>query len=113
MSALLTTTMPCMKVVIDAVVEKGVRNDYVVLVHGAPLNEQFANAIGADTCCRDAAVAVETAKTFMAKRQDSTFAKKAWFPRGDAGAPSRPPKPVPQRDRTYARRNVGSHARCA
>src|ERR1044072_632680 len=48
MSALLTTTMPYMKVVIDALVEKGVRNDYVVLVGGAPLNEQVANAIGAD-----------------------------------------------------------------
>jgi methylmalonyl-CoA mutase cobalamin-binding domain/chain len=76
MSALLTTTMPYMKVVIDALVEKGVRNDYVVLVGGAPLNEQFANAIGADAYCRDAAVAVETAKTFMAKRQGSAFAKK-------------------------------------
>ena len=77
MSALLTTTMPYMKVVIDALIEKGVRNDYVVLVGGAPLNEQFANAIGADAYCRDAAVAVETAKTFMAKRQGSAFAKKA------------------------------------
>jgi methylmalonyl-CoA mutase cobalamin-binding domain/chain len=76
MSALLTTTMPYMKVVIDALVEKGIRNDYVVLVGGAPLNEQFANAIGADAYCRDAAVAVETAKTFMAKRQGSAFAKK-------------------------------------
>jgi methylmalonyl-CoA mutase cobalamin-binding domain/chain len=77
MSALLTTTMPYMKVVIEALVEKGIRNDYVVLVGGAPLNEQFANAIGADAYCRDAAVAVETAKSFMAKRQGSAFAKKA------------------------------------
>src|SRR5450432_4161366 len=69
MSALLTTTMPYMKVVIDALIEKGIRNDYVVLVGGAPLNEAFANAIGADAYCRDAAVAVETAKSFMAKRQ--------------------------------------------
>jgi len=76
MSALLTTTMPYMKVVIEALVEKGIRNDYVVLVGGAPLNEQFANAIGADAYCRDAAVAVETARTFMAKRQGSAFAKK-------------------------------------
>ncbi len=77
MSALLTTTMPYMKVVIDAMVEKGIRADHVVLVGGAPLNEQFANAIGADAYCRDAAVAVETAKSFMAKRQGSAFAKKA------------------------------------
>jgi methylmalonyl-CoA mutase cobalamin-binding domain/chain len=76
MSALLTTTMPYMKVVIDALVEKGIRNDYVVLVGGAPLNEQFANAIGADAYCRDAAVAVETAKSFMAKRQSSALAAK-------------------------------------
>src|SRR5262245_39271906 len=76
MSALLTTTMPYMKVVIDALIEKGIRNDYVVLVGGAPLNEQFANAIGADAYCRDAAVAVETAKSFMAKRQGSALAAK-------------------------------------
>jgi methylmalonyl-CoA mutase cobalamin-binding domain/chain len=77
MSALLTTTMPYMKVVIDALIEKGIRNDYVVLVGGAPLNEAFANSIGADAYCRDAAVAVETAKAFMAKRQGSAFAKRA------------------------------------
>jgi len=75
MSALLTTTMPYMKVVIDAMMEKGIRNDYVVLVGGAPLNEQFANAIGADAYCRDASLAVETAKAFMAKRQGSAAAK--------------------------------------
>src|SRR5215470_5582872 len=77
MSALLTTTMPYMKVVIDALIEKGMRNDYVVLVGGAPLNEAFAQNIGADAYCRDAAVAVETAKSFMSKRQGSAFAKKA------------------------------------
>jgi methylmalonyl-CoA mutase cobalamin-binding domain/chain len=76
MSALLTTTMPYMKVVIDTLKEKGVRNDYVVLVGGAPLNEAFANSIGADAYCRDAAVAVETAKSFMAKRQGSALAAK-------------------------------------
>ncbi len=74
MSALLTTTMPYMKVVIDTLIEKGVRNDYVVLVGGAPLNEAFANSIGADSYCRDAAVAVETAKQYMAKRQGSALA---------------------------------------
>ena len=76
MSALLTTTMPYMKVVVDAMIEKGIRNDYVVLVGGAPLNEAFANSVGADAYCRDAAVAVETAKAFMAKRQGSALAKK-------------------------------------
>src|SRR3954451_14243666 len=74
MSALLTTTMPYMKVVIDTLKEKGMRNDYIVLVGGAPLNEAFADAIGADAYCRDAAVAVETAKAFLAKRQGSVHA---------------------------------------
>jgi methylmalonyl-CoA mutase cobalamin-binding domain/chain len=75
MSALLTTTMPYMKVVIDAMVEKGIRNDYVVLVGGAPLNEAFSQSVGADAYCRDAAVAVETAKQYMAKRQGSALSK--------------------------------------
>jgi len=77
MSALLTTTMPYMKVVIDTLKEKGMRDDYLVLVGGAPLNEAFANSIGADAYCRDAAVAVETAKSFMSKRQGSALAAKA------------------------------------
>lgn len=67
MSALLTTTMPYMKVVIDTMIEKGIRDDFVVLVGGAPLNEAFAESVGADAYCRDAAVAVETAKTLVAK----------------------------------------------
>ena len=68
MSALLTTTMPYMKVVIDTLKEKGMRNDYLVLVGGAPLNEAFADAVGADAYCRDAAVAVETAKALLSQR---------------------------------------------
>jgi 5-methyltetrahydrofolate--homocysteine methyltransferase len=70
MSALLTTTMPYMKVVIDTMKERGIRDDYVVLVGGAPLNEAFADAVGADAYCRDAAVAVETAKDFMKRRHN-------------------------------------------
>jgi methylmalonyl-CoA mutase cobalamin-binding domain/chain len=69
MSALLTTTMPYMKVVIDTLVEKGMRDDYIVLVGGAPLNEEFADAIGADAYCRDAAVASETASSLVAARR--------------------------------------------
>ena len=69
MSALLTTTMPYMKVVIDTLKSKGIRNDYIVLVGGAPLNEEFGNAIGADAYCRDAAVASEMAKTLVQKRR--------------------------------------------
>ena len=70
MSALLTTTMPYMKVVIDSLVEKGMRDDYIVLVGGAPLNEEFGRAIGADAYCRDAAVAVDTAKSFIARKHN-------------------------------------------
>ena len=74
MSALLTTTMPYMKVVIDAMVEKGIRDDYIVLVGGAPLNEAFADSIGADAYCRDAAVAVETAKERIAAKRKARAA---------------------------------------
>ena len=70
MSALLTTTMPYMKVVIDTMKEKGIRDDYVVLVGGAPINEEFGKAVGADAYCRDAAVAVETAKDFMKRKHN-------------------------------------------
>ena len=73
MSALLTTTMPYMKVVVDAMIEKGIRDDYIVLVGGAPLNEAFGESVGADAYCRDAAVAVETAKALIAEK----FAKQA------------------------------------
>ncbi len=69
MSALLTTTMPYMKVVIDTLVEKGIREDYIVLVGGAPLNEEFGKAVGADAYCRDAAVAAETAKSLVTARR--------------------------------------------
>ncbi len=65
MSALLTTTMPYMRVVIEALKEAGIRQDLIVLVGGAPLNAAFAEEIGADAYCRDAAVGVETAKKFM------------------------------------------------
>jgi len=66
MSALLTTTMPYMKVVIDRMVEKGIRDKYKVLVGGAPLNEEFGQAVGADAYCRDAATAVDAAKELLA-----------------------------------------------
>jgi 5-methyltetrahydrofolate--homocysteine methyltransferase len=66
MSALLTTTMPYMKVVIDTMKEQGIRDNFIVLVGGAPLNEEFGEAIGADAYCRDAATAVETAKELVA-----------------------------------------------
>ena len=69
MSALLTTTMPYMKVVIDTMKEQGIRDDYIILVGGAPLNQEFGEAIGADAYCRDAAVAADTAKQLVAERR--------------------------------------------
>ena len=69
MSALLTTTMPYMKVVIDTLGEKDLRDQYIVLCGGAPLNEEFGQAIGADAYCRDAAVAAETAKELVSARR--------------------------------------------
>ncbi len=77
MSALLTTTMPYMKTVIEALEEKGLRNDTIVLVGGAPLNESFAEHVGADAYCRDAAMAVEMASQFMSRRQGSAQAQMA------------------------------------
>ena len=69
MSALLTTTMPYMKVVIDTLVEKGRRDEVIILVGGAPLNEEFGDAIGADAYCRDAAIAAETATNLVTARR--------------------------------------------
>ena len=74
MSALLTTTMPYMKVVIDAMVEQGLRDKYIVLVGGAPLNEEFGEAVGADAYCRDAADAAETAVRMISERRAAASA---------------------------------------
>jgi 5-methyltetrahydrofolate--homocysteine methyltransferase len=74
MSALLTTTMPYMKVVIQALKDEGLRDKVVVLVGGAPVNAVFAEDIDADAYCRDAAVAVETAKKFMSIRKGINLA---------------------------------------
>src|SRR5579859_1830661 len=73
MSALLTTTMPYMKVVIQALKDEGLRDKVIVLVGGAPVNAVFAEDIEADAYCRDAAVAVETAKKFMSIRKGINF----------------------------------------
>jgi 5-methyltetrahydrofolate--homocysteine methyltransferase len=69
MSALLTTTMPYMKVVIDEMVNTGIRDNYIVLVGGAPLNEEFGTAVGADRYCRDAAEAAAISVAMVAERQ--------------------------------------------
>ena len=69
MSAMLTTTMPYMKVVIDTLKERNLRDKYTVFVGGAPLNNAFAEEIHADTYCKDAAVAVEMAESFLAMKK--------------------------------------------
>ena len=69
MSALLTTTMPYMKVVIDEMVKQRIRDDYIVLVGGAPLNEEFGRAVGADRYCRDAAQAADVAPDMVRARR--------------------------------------------
>ena len=69
LSVLLTTTMPYMKVVIDTLQERGLRDKFIVLVGGAPLNEEFGQAVGADAYCRDAAVASEMAKQLVSARR--------------------------------------------
>ncbi len=71
MSALLTTTMPYMKVVIDTLIEQGLRDDYIVMVGGAPLNAEFGKAVGADAYCRDAATAVQVAKQLVLEQRAS------------------------------------------
>ena len=70
MSALLTTTMPYMKVVIDALKDKGLRDRYIVMVGGAPLNQEFGDAVGADAYCRDAADAATTAIRLVSERRE-------------------------------------------
>ncbi|MDE0840616.1 MAG: corrinoid protein [Cellvibrionales bacterium] len=70
MSALLTTTMPYMKVVIDALKDKGLRHKYIVMVGGAPLNQEFGDAVGADAYCRDAADAATTAIRLVSERRE-------------------------------------------
>ena len=74
MSALLTTTMPYMKVVIDEMKSQGIRDDYIVMVGGAPLNEEFGAAVGADAYCRDAAQAAETAPRLIQERREAASA---------------------------------------
>ena len=69
MSALLTTTMPYMKEVIDALKDQGLRDKYIVMVGGAPLNEEFGTAVGADAYCRDAADAATTAIRLVTERR--------------------------------------------
>ena len=67
MSALLTTTMVEMKNIISVFEDKGLRDKVKIMVGGAPLSNAFAKEIGADGYARDAASAVDLAKTFIGK----------------------------------------------
>ena len=66
MSALLTTTMPNLKVVIEALTEAGIRDQVKVLVGGAPITESYAKQVGADAYAPDASRAVSVAKSLIA-----------------------------------------------
>ena len=65
MSALLTTTMPEMRKVIETLVEKGIRDRVKVIVGGAPVNEKFAREIGADGYAENAAEVVDRIKAML------------------------------------------------
>ena len=65
LSALLTTTMPMMKQTIDAIVESGLRDSVKVIVGGAPVNQDFAEKIGANGYAPDAGSAVRLAKALL------------------------------------------------
>ena len=69
MSALLTTTMQNMKETIDLLNEKGLREKYIVMIGGAPINDSFAEEIGADFYTADAASAAEVAKEAIEKKR--------------------------------------------
>ena len=71
MSALLTTTMPNMKDILDVLEERGLRDKYIVMAGGAPVNQAFADQIGADYYTEDAASAAEIAKEAVLKRKAS------------------------------------------
>jgi len=66
LSALLTTTMPNMKVVIDALVEAGIRDTTKVIIGGAPVNQAYADQIGADGYGENASAAIRAVRTLVA-----------------------------------------------
>jgi methylmalonyl-CoA mutase cobalamin-binding domain/chain len=68
-SAFLTTTMPMFKVNIEALAKAGLRNDVIVMVGGAPVTQEYADAVGADGYAADAATATRRAKELLAERR--------------------------------------------
>ena len=69
MSALLTTTMPKMQDCIDMLKERGLRDKYIVMIGGAPVNESFCEQIGADYYTPDAASCAEVAKKVVLEKK--------------------------------------------
>jgi 5-methyltetrahydrofolate--homocysteine methyltransferase len=70
-SAFLTTTMPMFKANINALQKAGIRDDVIVMVGGAPVTQEYADAVGADGYAADASTAVRLAKDLIAKRRSA------------------------------------------
>jgi methylmalonyl-CoA mutase cobalamin-binding domain/chain len=68
-SAFLTTTMPMFKANINALEKAGIRNDVIVMVGGAPVTQEYADAVGADAYAPDASTAVRIAKDLIEKKR--------------------------------------------
>ena len=68
-SALLTTTMPMFKANINALEKAGIRDNVIVMVGGAPVTQEYANAVGADGYAADASTAVRLAKDLIEKKR--------------------------------------------
>jgi methylmalonyl-CoA mutase cobalamin-binding domain/chain len=71
-SSLMTTTMPFMKDLIEALEASGLRDKYSVMIGGGPVSERWAKEIGASAYGRDASEAVRVAKELMAKKRRGT-----------------------------------------
>ncbi len=70
-SAFLTTTMPMFKANINALQKAGIRDDVIVMVGGAPVTQEYADAVGADAYAADASTAVRIAKDLIQKRRSA------------------------------------------
>jgi len=73
-SAFLTTTMPMFKANINALEKAGIRNDVIVMVGGAPVTQEYADAVGADGYASDASTAVRLAKDLIQRRRAAVVA---------------------------------------
>jgi methylmalonyl-CoA mutase cobalamin-binding domain/chain len=71
-SAFLTTTMPMFKVNIEAIEKAGLRDDVIIMVGGAPVTQEYADAVGADGYAADAATATRRAKELLSERRALT-----------------------------------------